>query len=119
MGPDQSSMVTIDQVDKSMLPILKNLKPGQYSQPEVFTNEQGKKGVRFIYLRTRTEPHRESLKEDYNKIATRALEEKKQNILSSWFAQKIDSYYIYLDPSYSNCESLKPWMDASVKRNGK
>jgi peptidyl-prolyl cis-trans isomerase SurA len=119
LGPDQSSMVTIDQVDKSMLPILKNLKPGQYSQPEVFTNEQGKKGVRFVFLRTRTEPHRESLKEDYNKIATRALEEKKQNILSSWFAQKIDSYYIYLDPSYSNCESLKPWMDASVKRNGK
>lgn len=118
LGPDQSSMVTIDQVDKSLLPVLKNLKPGQYSQPEVFANEQGKKGVRFIYLRTRTEPHRENLKDDYNKIATRALEEKKQNILSSWFSQKIDSYYIYLDPSYSNCEMLKPWMDASVKRNG-
>jgi peptidyl-prolyl cis-trans isomerase SurA len=119
LGPDQSSMVTIDQVDKSMLPILKNLKPGQYSQPEVFTNEQGKKGVRFIYLRTRTEPHRENLKEDYNKIATRALEEKKQNILSTWFSQKIGSYYIYLDPSYGTCEMLKPWMDASVIRNGK
>jgi peptidyl-prolyl cis-trans isomerase SurA len=119
MGPDQSSMVTIDQVDKSLLPILKNLKPGQYSQPEVFTNEQGKKGVRFIYLRTRTEPHRENMKDDYNKIATRALEEKKQNILSTWFAQKIGSYYIYLDSSYNNCEILKPWMDASVKRNGK
>jgi peptidyl-prolyl cis-trans isomerase SurA len=119
LGPDQSSMVTIDQVDKSLLPVLKNLKPGQYSQPEVFTNEQGKKGVRFIYLRTRTEPHRENLKEDYNKIATRALEDKKQNILSTWFSQKIDSYYIYLDPSYNGCEKLKPWMDASVKRNGK
>jgi len=119
LGPDQSSMVTIDQVDKSMLPILKNLKPGQYSQPEVFANEQGKKGVRFIYLRTRTEPHRENLKEDYNKIATRALEEKKQNILSTWFSQKIGSYYIFLDPSYDTCEMLKPWMDASAKRNGK
>ncbi|HSR38847.1 MAG TPA: peptidylprolyl isomerase [Phnomibacter sp.] len=119
LGPDQSSMVTIDQVDKSMLPILKNLKPGQYSQPEVFANEQGKKGVRFIYLRTRTEPHRENLKEDYNKIATRALEEKKQNILSTWFSQKIGSYYIFLDPSYGTCEMLKPWMDASAKRNGK
>jgi peptidyl-prolyl cis-trans isomerase SurA len=99
--------------------VLKTLKPGQYSQPEIFTNEQGKKGVRFIYLRTRTEPHRESLQDDYNKIASRALEDKKQNILSTWFAQKIDSYYIYLDPAYGNCTELKPWMNASVKRNNK
>lgn len=119
LGPDQSSMVTIDQLDKSLLPVLKTLKPGQYSQPEIFTNEQGKKGVRFIYLRTRTEPHRESLQDDYNKIASRALEDKKQNILSTWFAQKIDSYYIYLDPAYGTCTELKPWMNASVKRNNK
>jgi peptidyl-prolyl cis-trans isomerase SurA len=117
LGADQSSMVTIDQIDKSLIPVLKNLKPGQYSQPEVFTTEQGKKGVRFVYLRTRTEPHRENLKDDYNKIANRTLEEKKQNILSDWFAAKIDTYYIYVDPKYNSCSSLRPWMDASASRN--
>lgn len=117
MSRDQTSMVTIDQLDKTMIPLLKNLKPGQYSQPEVFTTEQGKKGVRFIYLRTRTEPHRENLKDDYNKIAARALEEKKQNILSNWFADKISTYYIYVDPKFSNCQTLKPWLDASAARN--
>ena len=85
--------------------------------PETFTTEQGKKGVRFVYLRTRTQPHRESLQEDYNKIAARALEDKQQNTLSSWFSEKIESYFIYVDPSYSNCEMLKPWLDASAKRN--
>ncbi|HMP92204.1 MAG TPA: peptidylprolyl isomerase, partial [Phnomibacter sp.] len=117
MSREGGSMITIDQLDKSMLPLLKNLKPGQYSQPEVFTNEQGTKGVRFIYLRTRTEPHRENLKEDYNKIAARALAAKKDNILSKWFAEKIESYYVFLDPEYNSCEELKPWMEASVKRN--
>ncbi|HSC54607.1 MAG TPA: peptidylprolyl isomerase [Phnomibacter sp.] len=119
LGADQSSMVTIDQIDKSLIPVLKNMKPGQYSQPEVFTTEQGKKGVRFVYLRTRTQPHRENLKEDYNKIANRALEEKKQNILSNWFANKIDTYYIYVDPSFSSCTQLQPWLDASASRNKK
>lgn len=117
MGPDQSSMVTIDQVDKSLIPVLKTLKPGQYSQPEAFTSEQGKRGVRFIYLRTRTQPHRESLLEDYNKIAARALDDKKQNILASWFAEKIEGYYIYVDPNFGQCDALKPWLDASAKRN--
>jgi peptidyl-prolyl cis-trans isomerase SurA len=119
LGPDQSSMVTYDQIDKSLIPVLKNLKPGQYSQPEVFTTEQGKKGVRFVYLRTRTEPHRENLTQDYNKIAARALEEKKQNILSDWFAQRLGSYYLYVDDQYSHCETLKPWLEASAKRNAK
>jgi peptidyl-prolyl cis-trans isomerase SurA len=117
LGRDQSTMITIDQLDKSLIPVLKNLKPGQYSQPEVFTSEQGKKGVRFVYLRTRTEPHRENLKDDYNKLATRALEDKKQNILADWFSDKIDTYYIYVDPRFSNCTALKPWLDASASRN--
>ncbi|MCU0333929.1 MAG: peptidylprolyl isomerase [Chitinophagaceae bacterium] len=119
LGPDQSSMVTYDQVDKSLIPVLKSLKPGQYSQPEVFTTEQGKQGVRFVYLRTRTDPHREDLTLDYNKIAARALEEKKQNILSDWFAQRLGSYYLFVDPNYSYCDALKPWLEASAKRNAK
>lgn len=117
LGREQTSMITIDQLDKSLIPIIKNMKPGQYSQPETFTSEQGKKGVRFIYLRTRTEPHRENMKDDYNKIAARALEEKKQNILSSWFADKIESYYIYVDPKFGDCKALQPWMNASAMRN--
>jgi peptidyl-prolyl cis-trans isomerase SurA len=117
LGSDQSTMVTIDQLDKSLIPIIKNMKPGQYSQPAVFTTEQGKKGVRFIYLRTRTEPHRENLKDDYNKLSNMALEEKKQNILSKWFADKIETYYIYVDPKFGECSSLGPWLDASASRN--
>ncbi len=119
LSRDETTMVTIDQLDKSLIPILKNMKPGQYSQPATFTSEQGKKGVRFVYLRTRTEPHRENLKDDYNKIAARALEEKKQNILSAWFADKIEGYYIYVDQEFNSCQSLKPWLDASASRNGK
>ncbi len=115
MGRDGSTFITIDQMDKSMIPLLKDMKTGEFSHPAVFTTEQGKKGVRILFLHTRTSPHRENLKDDYNRISQRALDEKKQNILSKWFAEKIKSYYIYVDPEFGHCDDLRPWLEASVK----
>lgn len=112
---DGGTLITIDQLDKNIIPILKNMKPGQYSQPTPFVTEQGKKGVRLLHLRTRTTPHRENIKDDYNKIAQRALEEKKQNILESWFNEKVRNYYIYVDPEYTHYANLKLWVAASGK----
>lgn len=106
---DGGSFITIDQLDKEMVPLLKTLKPGQYSEPQMFTDERGKKGVRLVYMRSRTEPHRENLKDDYNRIATRALEEKKHGILEKWFADHIKNYYIYIDEDFQNCKQLNTW----------
>jgi peptidyl-prolyl cis-trans isomerase SurA len=119
LGRDQGTLVTIDQLDKDFIPMLKDMKAGQYSQPTPFETEQGKKGVRLLYLKTRTEPHIENYKDDYNKIATRALEEKKQKALARWFDEKIKNYYIYVAPEYNNCEEMKAWIDASNKNMSK
>jgi peptidyl-prolyl cis-trans isomerase SurA len=119
MGGDGSTMVTIDQLDKELIPLIKDLKAGQYSQPTPFQTEQGKKGVRLVYLKTRTDPHLENLKDDYSKIANRALEEKKQKVLERWFDEKLQNYYIYVDGSFQGCEDLKPWLDASNKHTAK
>jgi len=114
----EGSFLTIDQLDKDMIPILKDLKVGQYSQPVEFTDERGTKGIRLVYLKTQTEPHRENLKDDYNKIAVRALEEKKEKALEKWFEKKIRTYYIMIDDEYKSCESIQKWLDAS-KMTGK
>lgn len=108
-GRDGSSSIAIDQLDKDAIPLLKDLKPGQYSLPQVYTDEKGKKGVRILYLRSRTQPHRENLKEDYNRIASRALEEKKQSALEKWFSDHIKNYFIYIDPQYTECKQLNNW----------
>lgn len=115
LSRDNSTLITIDQLDKSLLPVIKNMKAGQYSQPDIFTTDQGKRGVRIVYLRSRSVPHREDFKEDYNKIAQRALEEKKQNVMEKWFADKIKNYYIFVDTEFNNCESLTPWLRASAR----
>ena len=112
------TFMTIDQLDKDMVAMMKDLKVGEYSKPTAFTDERGKKGVRIVYLKTRTEPHRENMKDDYSKIAQRALEEKKENTLEKWFNSKITTYYIMVDDEYKDCKAMEKWIEAA-KLNGK
>lgn len=111
-NPQGSPYITIDQLDKELVLMMKDLKVGQYSQPTEFTDEKGKKGVRIVYLLSRSEPHRENLKDDYNKISQRALEEKKNEALDKWFNQKISGYYIKIDNEYKDCEEMKKWTNS-------
>jgi peptidyl-prolyl cis-trans isomerase SurA len=119
MGRDGSTYVTIDQLDKDMVAMLKDLKVGQYSKPTEYTDERGRKGIRVVYLKTVTEPHRENLKDDYNRIAQRALEEKKNDALETWFMKRVSSYYIRIDDEFKSCPEMGKWVSASAATAGK
>jgi peptidyl-prolyl cis-trans isomerase SurA len=108
-GRDGSTYVNIDQLDKEMVVLIKNMKPGDISQPQVYLDDRGRKAVRLVYFKERSEPHKENLKEDYNKIAQRALEIKKTKALETWFKVHVPSYFIFIDPAYQACPELKDW----------
>jgi peptidyl-prolyl cis-trans isomerase SurA len=109
-----STFCSIADLDKDIVAMLPKLKPGEYSQPAVFTDERGKKSVRIIYLKTRTEPHRENLRDDYNRVAQRALEEKKADAIEKWFNSKISTYYVMVDDDYKSCPQLAKWVQNAV-----
>ncbi|MCW3075090.1 MAG: peptidylprolyl isomerase [Flaviaesturariibacter sp.] len=110
---DGDTYNTIDELDKEVVAQLGTLRVGEYSQPLAFTNERSDKGVRILYLKSRTEPHRLNLKDDYNKISQAALEEKKATVLEKWLKGNMSNYYIMLDPSINQCGQLQKWSDAS------
>ncbi len=113
-GYDGSTFLTIDQLDKELVVNLKNMKAGDISEPLTYTDERGRSAVRLVYLKSTTEPHRENLKDDYNKIAQRALEIKKMDVLQKWFTDHISDYYISIDPEYTACTNMNDWMKAAV-----
>jgi peptidyl-prolyl cis-trans isomerase SurA len=104
-----STSVTIDVLDKDLVTNLKNLKVGDLSQPLTYTDDRGKTGVRVVLLAHQTEPHRENLKDDYDRVAQQALSEKQQHVLDTWFKQHIPDFYIEIDPQYKTCKSLDFW----------
>lgn len=108
-----STSLTLDQLDKDMVIMMKLLSVNEYSQPAEFTDQRGKKGVRIVYLKSKSDPHRENIKDDYNKIAQRALEEKKGEELEKWFADKLPGYYIKIDDDFKDCEEMKKWLPSA------
>ncbi len=106
---DGSTFISIDDLDKDLVLMLKDLKVGQYSQPTEFTDDRGKKAVRIVIILTKTEPHRENLKDDYDKIAQDALGEKKNAALENWFAKKIPSFYVKIADDYKSCPEMQKW----------
>ena len=101
---------TIDELDKEVVVTLKNLGIGEYSQPTPFTDERGRKGVKLVYLKSKSDPHRENLKDDYNRISQRALEIKKNEAVERWFEKRIPTYYIMIDEEYRSCAMLNVWL---------
>ncbi|MGJ7032106.1 peptidylprolyl isomerase [Niabella hirudinis] len=110
LNRDGSTYVNIDALDKDMVNTIKDMKVGDLSQPVSFTNEEGKKGVRLVYLKSRSEPHRLNLDDDYAKIAERALDQKRSEELDKWLEKKIPTFYILIDKEQANsCPSLSKY----------
>lgn len=109
-----SNYITIDQLDKDLVLMIGSMKVGEYSQPKEYTDGRGKKGVRIVYLISKSSPHRENMKDDYNRISQRALEEKKSEVLDKWFTEKIGTFYIRIDEEFRTCEEMKKWVTAAT-----
>ena len=116
-GRTGSTFVSIDELERDVVAQLEKLAVGEISQPVPFTNERGDKGVRLLYLKTRTEPHRMNLKDDYDKIAQIALEEKKFVALEKWMNTHIPTYYVKLENDAAQCTQLQKWVQAAAAEN--
>ena len=55
------------------------------------------------------------MKDDYDRIAQRALEIKKQGVLEKWFAEKIPTFYLLIDNQFNGCSTLQNWFRYAAK----
>ncbi|MBX3255119.1 MAG: peptidylprolyl isomerase [Chitinophagaceae bacterium] len=104
------SLVTIADLDKSIVAVLDKLKVGEYSTPVLFTDEQGRQGARILYVRRKAEPHIENLKDDYEKIARRLVAKKKEETLRKWFSHHLPGYYVNVTGHYRDCGKINSWL---------
>ena len=116
MAQDGSTIFTYDALGKDMVQEIKNLKVGEYSQPVVF-QDRLRREVRILYLKSRTDPHRENMRDDYNTIADAALNKKKNEVFQKWVLKHIPSYYVMLDSEYDGCPDLQAWASHAAQDN--
>jgi peptidyl-prolyl cis-trans isomerase SurA len=103
----------ITKLDPDMIRILDTLGPGSYSMPQIFITDEHEKSCRIVYLRSRTSPHKASLKDDYSKIQQVALGQKKNEKMLDWVTEKLPTFYLKIAPEYQTCDALKRWIKDS------
>lgn len=105
-----STSLEMDQLDPALALGIDSLKPGSISQPQMFKTPQGEQSSRIVYLKSRTEPHKANLKDDYSKIQGVALSQKQNKYLESWIEGKLPTYYLKIDKDYDICPQMQIWV---------
>ena len=102
-----AALVPIDQLDPNIFFTLDTMEVGTLSEPLEFQQPDGSTAYRIIDYQKRVPPHQANLKQDYQRIATAALEAKKAKILNEWFESARENVYIEIDPEYDYCHLLE------------
>ena len=106
-----SSLVPIEQLDRSVIFSFDNIKAGEISEPIPVLNGSNNsvEGFKIIYLKTELKPHKANLDQDYQKIKAAATDFYEQKALTDWLNDFSKTTYIHIEPEYLKCNSLEHW----------
>ncbi len=104
-----TSLFDSDQMDPKVFFVVDKLEVGDISAPVQFQTQDGKDAYRILYLKSRTDPHKANLKQDWDKIHDWALEEKKQETIGEWISEKSENTYVKINNNYKDCVFINTW----------
>ncbi|MBY0426388.1 MAG: peptidylprolyl isomerase [Cytophagales bacterium] len=102
-----STRVPIEKLDPAVFFIIDTMAVGSISNPIPYRTPDGKDGLRIIYYKSKVNPHKANILDDYQKIQNAALSEKKAKILGDWFQKHKTEVFITVDDEFKTCPILK------------
>jgi peptidyl-prolyl cis-trans isomerase SurA len=101
----------LDKIPVADFNVIRGMNVAEVSSAYETRDERGQRVIKIIKLKSRTEPHRANLKDDYLLLQEMALADKKSKVLNDWIEEKQKSTYIHIDDSYKNCQfEFKGWV---------
>ena len=107
LADDGSSKVSVESLDPNIFFTIDTMKVGTVSRPLRFQERDGSYAYRILFFKHKVRPHQANLKEDYQKIASAALNEKRARKLSDWFKEARGDVYINIDRAFDYCDLVK------------
>jgi len=93
----------LDQLQTKDYYMIRNMEVGNLSEPYESVDHRSKACYKLVQLKTRTEPHRANLKQDYVLLENMALSYKTSQVVQEWYTEKKESTYIRVDPAFKDC----------------
>ncbi len=104
---NQGTRVSVEELDPTIFFTIDTMQIGNITKPIEFQKADGSRAYRILYYKDKVPPHEANLKDDYQKIAMAAKNDKQNRILSEWFDDARDKVYIEIDPEYDHCNLLE------------
>lgn len=104
---DGSTRISMRDIDPVVYLNIDTMKVGNISKPLRYRTDDGKEAVRILYFKTKLAPHVANLKDDWSRIQSAALAEKKDITLDKWFTKARQDVFINIDPIYNSCKILE------------
>ena len=114
---NRTTYIPTNKLDPQLFAVIDTMKVGSFSTPSLFSKpvseREVKQGYRFLYLKSKTEPHRANLDQDFPKIKIAALRDKTERTLSEWFEKRRNTTYIRIDKEFQACPNMQLWITAN------
>jgi len=105
-----NSKFSPEEIDPNMFFVIEKMKVGEVSAPMVYTNEDGQQAYRILKLKSRSEPHKANLKDDYPQIQNIAVQVKQNQAISNWINEKTLSTFVSISDNYKDCNFKYTWL---------
>ena len=99
--------VSLREIDPVVYLAIDTMKVGSISKPLTYRTEEGKEAARILYYKAKLPPHQANLRDDWHRIQSAALAEKKDKIIEKWFVKSRQDVFINIDPAYNYCKILE------------
>jgi peptidyl-prolyl cis-trans isomerase SurA len=108
---NRTSIFALEELDKEMYQIVRNLKVGEISDAYQTSDENGNAVFRIVRLDREMPAHEANLKDDYELLHTYAMYEKQSKKYSDWIEKKFEVTYIRISEEFKQCDfQYSKWM---------
>ncbi|MFM8913555.1 MAG: peptidylprolyl isomerase, partial [Flammeovirgaceae bacterium] len=104
---DGGANVSLRDIDPVVYLAIDTMKTGTISKPIAYRTDDGKEAVRILYFKAKLPPHQANLKDDWHRIQSAALAEKRDKAIGKWFNKSKGDVFINIDPDYNSCKILE------------
>ena len=114
-----SAYFEIDQIKPEDYAAVKNLKPGEISEPIVSRDNEGRDGnlvYKIVRLDKIVDAHPASFENDYTELLEGVRRLKQQEAIDQFIDKKIAETYIIIDPIFGDCDFSREGWKAKVRK---
>ncbi len=98
-----------EQLDPQVSFTIDKMQVGELSNPVPMKTSDQKDAYRLLFLKSKTQPHKANLEDDYARIQQWALQDKQMKAINKWIDEKAKDTYLRIVDEYKNCPFEHKW----------